>query len=264
VILAGYWALFAAWPLPGSNFDFAANKAVAYLDGFAAHWNKNTNPAHFFDQWFLNLFPRSEPFQANGGGYVTLSFIPSLATMIFGLIAGEYLRSDRSNNRKVLVFLIWGVIGLAAGWLLNWLGVCPIVKRIWTPSWTLFSTGWAIIFLAAFFYVIDVTRLKFWAFAGIVVGMNSIAIYCVKELFEGWIEQTVKTHASYFTSWITEGATSNVYLLLDVMPPTEDNPLYHVREGDPIYLHMLAMVAVVTALWLMCYWMYRRKLFIRI
>ena len=52
------------------------------MSGFPAHWNKNSNPAWAFDVWFLNLFPRSEPFRDNGGGYATLSFIPTLATMI--------------------------------------------------------------------------------------------------------------------------------------------------------------------------------------
>ena len=58
------------------------------MTGFAAHWNKNSNLAWAFDTWFLNLFPRHEPFAFNAGGYATLSFIPTLGTMILGLIAG--------------------------------------------------------------------------------------------------------------------------------------------------------------------------------
>ena len=55
----------------------------------------------YFDQWFLNLFPREEPFRYNGGGYATLSFIPTLGTMILGLIAGTILCSDRTPRAKV-------------------------------------------------------------------------------------------------------------------------------------------------------------------
>ena len=44
------------------------------------------NPAWAFDVWFLNLFPRSKPFVANEGGYTTLNFIPTLGTMILGII----------------------------------------------------------------------------------------------------------------------------------------------------------------------------------
>ena len=84
-IVVGYWALFAAYPVR-PDFDYPAVGVPAdwphLMSGFPAHWNKNSNPAWAFDVWFLNLFPRSEPFRDNGGGYATLSFIPTLATMI--------------------------------------------------------------------------------------------------------------------------------------------------------------------------------------
>src|SRR3954469_18671762 len=96
VVLVGYWAAFAAYPLPPSDFDYQAVGAPAdwpyHYHGFAAHWNKNSNLAWAFDTWFLNLFPRKTPFVANSGGYATLSFIPTLGTMILGLIAGGWLR----------------------------------------------------------------------------------------------------------------------------------------------------------------------------
>ena len=97
-ILAGYWAAWAAYPLPGADFDYAKVGVPAdwphHASGFAAHWNKNSNLGAHFDEWFLNLFPRQKPFVANGGGYLTLSFSPTLGTMIFGLIAGGWLRSE--------------------------------------------------------------------------------------------------------------------------------------------------------------------------
>ena len=84
-IVVGYWALFAAYPVR-PDFDYPAVGVPAdwphLMSGFPAHWNKNSNPAWAFDVWFLNLFPQSEPFRDNGGGYATLSFIPTLATMI--------------------------------------------------------------------------------------------------------------------------------------------------------------------------------------
>ena len=100
-ILVGYWIFFAAYPLPGPYFDWSEtgiNAAWEHnLTGFAAHWNKNTNAAWAFDRWFLNLFPRELPFRFNGGGYSTLSFIPTLATMILGLIAGKWLKNNSSG-----------------------------------------------------------------------------------------------------------------------------------------------------------------------
>ena len=87
VILFGYWLAWAVYPAPmGVPAD------PNQFTGFMAHWNKNTNAGSAFDVWFLNLFPRQKPFVENGGGYLTLSFIPTLGTMILGLIAGRWLR----------------------------------------------------------------------------------------------------------------------------------------------------------------------------
>src|SRR4051812_45386244 len=141
-ILVGYWAAFALWPVP-PGFDYAAVGvkpdwlATEGGSGFAAHWQKNSNLAWAFDTWWMNLFPRERAFAFNAGGYSTLSFIPTLGTMILGLIAGNVLRSDRAAMQKVRWFVIAGLIGLASGALLGWLGICPVVKRIWTPSWVL-------------------------------------------------------------------------------------------------------------------------------
>src|SRR4029079_9144826 len=116
-ICVGYWAAFALYPLPGPDFDWAAAGVAPdwpnHLSGFAAHWNKNTNLAWAFDRWFLNLFPREKPFLNNGGGYATLSFIPTLGTMILGLIAGGWLKSGASHAEKLKRFIIAGIAGIA-------------------------------------------------------------------------------------------------------------------------------------------------------
>ncbi len=122
-ILGGYWALFAYWPLVPSDFDFSKvgvpNDWPHLLSGFAAHWNKNVNPAWAFDVWFLNLFPRTAPFEFHPGGYATLSFIPTLATMILGLLAGGILArgmlsSNRSYGNRISGLVLIGGLLLAA------------------------------------------------------------------------------------------------------------------------------------------------------
>ena len=109
-----------------------------HLKGFAQHWDKGTNPAAKFDAWFLNLFPRAKPFAYESSGYPTLNFIPSLATMIFGLMAGELLRGPHSQWVKFLVLASLGLAALAVGTGLDAAGICPVVKIIWTPSWAIF------------------------------------------------------------------------------------------------------------------------------
>ncbi len=123
-----------------------------------------------------------------------MSFIPTLGTMILGLLAGGVLRRPGSGWAKVLWFAVAGVIGLAAGWGLGELGICPVVKRIWTPSWVLFSGGWCFLFLAGFYAVLDLLGVRFWAFPLRVIGMNSIAAYCMAGLFEGFFSKSLDIH----------------------------------------------------------------------
>ncbi|HEU0039237.1 MAG TPA: DUF5009 domain-containing protein, partial [Verrucomicrobiae bacterium] len=240
LILVGYWAAFALYSLPGAEFDYA-NVGVArdwpqLMSGFAAHWNKNSNPAWAFDTWFLNLFPRQEPFAFNEGGYATLSFIPTLGTMILGQIAGGVLRSARSSPAKVKWLAIGGVISLTAGTAFGELGICPVVKRIWTPSWVLFSGGWCFLLLAAFYAVMDLWNSKRWAFPLVVIGMNSIAAYCIAHLFEDFVSKALTTNLGKDTFKSFGGAYE---------------PFVHGA-------------AVLLVLWLILFWMYRRKILLRI
>ncbi len=205
IILAGYWLAWS-YPVPDP-------------------WAKNNNFGHFFDVWFLNLFPRVKPFEANNGGYLTLSFIPTLGTMILGLIAGRWTRE--SQPRKT--FLVTAAACLAAGLLLHFTGLSPIVKRIWTPAWVLFSGGLCFALLTAFTYIKP-------PFPLIVIGMNSIAAYLIAHLFDGFITSSLKTHlGEHFFAFLGPG-------------------LEPLIQG----------AVVLTAFYLILLWMYRRSLFLRI
>jgi predicted acyltransferase len=240
VILVGYWAAFALYPLPGSDFNYKSAGVDAKWSenakGFAAHWNKNTNLAWAFDTWFLNLFEREHVFKNNGGGYATLSFIPTLGTMILGLIAGGWLRGGTSQGAKVGQLTVTGMACMAAGLAFDYLGICPIVKRIWTPSWVLYSGGWCFLLLAGFYLIIDWLGLRAWAFPLRVIGMNSIAAYCMAHLFEKFILDSLKTHLGQeiFLTWGKE------------------------------YELFASGVAVLLVYWLILLWMYRQKIFVRI
>lgn len=241
-ILVGYWALFALYPLPGPDFSYPAVGVPAdwphLMSGFPAHWNKNSNPAWAFDTWFLNLFPREpgKPFLFNGGGYSTLSFIPTLATMLLGLIAGEWLRTERRPAQTLAWLVGAGLVGLAGGWALDAVGLCPLVKRIWTPSFVLFSGGWCFLFLAAFHALVDLAGQQKLVFPLIVVGMNSIAAYVMTGLFESFIATNLKVHLSP--------------RLFEAFGPGVE-PAVHGA-------------LVVLLMWLMLFWMYRRRIFLRV
>jgi heparan-alpha-glucosaminide N-acetyltransferase len=228
-ILVGYWLAWAIYPVQppiGQPFDYS---------GFLAHWNKNANLGNTFDLWFLNVLPRTKPFLANGGGYLTLSFIPTLGTMILGLAAGRWLIAD-APRVPLKRFVIAGAIGIAAGLLLHFAGVCPIVKRIWTPSWTLFSGGLCFLFLAAFAWIIDVRGHKKWAFPLIVIGMNSMAAYLIAHLFESFFRDSLRIHL---------GEHAFQFFGAGVEP-------------------LMRGLAILLAYWLILLWMYRRKIFLRV
>jgi predicted acyltransferase len=239
VILVGYWAAWALYPVAGPGFDWQSVGVPPdwqhFYPGFAAHWNKNANLGNAFDQWFLNLFPRINPFVFNSGGYLTLSFIPTLGTMILGLVAGRWLRTyaPRIPMKRMLIA---GVIGVAAGLALHFSGVCPVVKRIWTPSWTLFSGGLCFLFLAAFSWIIDVKGYRKWAFPLVVIGMNSIAAYLIAHLFEHFFESSFRINLG-------------------------ERPFQIFGAGmEPFMMG----AAVLLMYWLILYWMYRRKLYLKI
>jgi heparan-alpha-glucosaminide N-acetyltransferase len=238
-ILFGYWLAWALYPAPGPNFNYGAVGVPAdwhyNFSGFASHWNKNSNLGLAVDVWFLNLFPRASRFAFNDGGYLTLSFIPTLGTMLLGLRAGEWFRAA-SPKIPVKKFLIAGLLLVAGGVLLHVTGICPIVKRIWTPSWTLFSGGICFFFLAVFSWVIDVKSYRRWAFPLVVVGMNSIAAYLIAHLWEEFI-------------------VNNLHINLG----------YQVFRMFGLGLEPLMVgIAVMLIYWLILFWMYRRKLFLRI
>lgn len=240
VILVGYFAAFALYPLPAEDFDYPAVGVPAdwshHAAGFAAHWNKNSNLAWAFDTWFLNLFPREQPFTHNTGGYSTLSFIPTLCTMLLGLVAGGWLRRDIPSAKKAALLLIAGVGFMVIGFAANRYGICPNVKRIWTPSWTLFSGGWCFLMLAGFYLVCDIAKFQGWAFALRVVGANSIAAYCIAHLLEDFLVDNFRIHFG-----------QNVFQML----------------GEA-YEPLVQGAAVLISFWLILYWMYRNKIFLKV
>jgi predicted acyltransferase len=241
VILVGYWAAFALHPVP-PDFDYSkVGVSAQWLQehghtGFAAHWQKNSNFAWAADRAIMNWFPRAKEWLYNGGGYSTLSFIPTLGTMLLGLIAGGVIRGERTPGAKIKWLLFAGVVGLAAGWTLNATGICPVVKRIWTPSWTLFSGGWCCLFLAGFYAVVDVLEFRAWSFPLRVIGLNSIAAYCIAHLWDGFIARNLKTHLG------------------------QDFFAFAGKAYEPFF-HGAGTFLVI---WLVLLWMERRKVFLRI
>jgi heparan-alpha-glucosaminide N-acetyltransferase len=238
-ILVAYWLFFALYSLPADWSAAGAGITEPWAhsySGFAAHWNLNANAAWAFDRWFMNLFATETPFIGNEGGYSTLSFIPTLGTMILGLIAGQHLRHRSADGDGWRRLLLFGAIGLVLGWMLDALGVCPVVKKIWTPAWVFWSGGWCAIMLAGFYWLLDIRKVRGWAFPLQVIGMNSIAMYVMSWTLPGFWRKALHTHF-----------------------------------GEAIFgcfgSHLAPMMhgaATLLILWLTLLWMHRRGIFLRV
>lgn len=240
IILVGYWALFAAYPAPPDDFDFPAVGVPIGWDhhpsGFGKHWDKNSNPAWAFDVRFMNAFPREKPFAFSGGGYSTLSFIPTLATMILGLFAGTWLKDGKADWPTVGRFAAVGLGCLLTGYLLDRIGICPNVKRIWTPSWVLFSGGWCFLILAMFIATTDAIGTAGWTYPLRVIGANSIVAYCGSHLVESFVIGSFKTHFG-----------KEIFKVFGA-------------AYEPLVMGGI----VLTIYWLVLWWMYRNRIFVRI
>lgn len=284
VVLGGYGAWFVYQPLDPAEIAATQHYISSELklppsewsqfQGHEAHWNKHTNAAASFDRQWLSKLPRKEQpwfgrtFWVNKGGYQTLNFVPSMATMIFGLMAGRVLRSERDDKQRLKWLFGAGlfcfVLSLGADrnlWPIQWLSpewqqkiwehswsLCPAVKRIWTPTWAVFSAGWAFWVLAAFYWVVDVKGYQKIVMPLAVVGINSIAMYCLYQLFRGWIG----------------GAIRVSFNTIDRLVSWENGLGSWIDPNRWAYAPICDNALRLAVLWGVCFWMYRKRLFVRI
>lgn len=239
IVLGGYWLAWALYPVPGANFSYLSLAKPSCwgqsLKGFALHWNKDINPGVAFDRWFLNLFPRQAPFVANAGGYLTLNFIPTIATIILGTAVGRWFQTlpERKAIKRTAVV---GAILIAGALALHYAGICPAVKRIWTPSWTLLSGGLCFWCTAAIAWCVKFKAGQRCAWPLLVVGSNSICAYMLLSLAEKPIAGSLLIHFG-----------DGIFLTFG-------------QGFEPLLLGF----GVFAAYWCILYWMYRQKFFVRI
>jgi predicted acyltransferase len=166
------------------------------------------------------------------GGYVTLNALSSAATILFGVLGGELLRAPGSRAGKFGALVLAGVLGLGLGWALTW--EVPMIKRLWTASFAVYAAGWTCLLLALFYGVIDGVGWRRWSFPFVVVGMNSIGIYVVA----GVLGSNLRRAAGLFVN----------------------GPLAGQPDVRPVAVASLS----VAFAWLICFWLYRRRIFFKV
>jgi len=170
----------------------------------------------------------------SGGHWVAFNAVPTTAHTMWGVLAGQVLMSQRLPKQKIRILLIAGVIGLMVGYALD--PITPIIKRICTSSFVIASGGWCLVALAFSYWLIDVRKVQKWAVFFTYVGMNPLAIYLFTNTGgSGWLHGMVKPFTMGVFSWAGE-LTGKI----------------------------VTSLAVLSLLWYICYWLYKRRIFIKI
>ncbi|HXR10556.1 MAG TPA: DUF5009 domain-containing protein, partial [Candidatus Acidoferrales bacterium] len=162
-LLVGYWALMTFVPVPGYG---------------AGRLGKQDNLGAYVDRTLMGGHLWSESVTWDPEGF--LSTLPAIASLLIGILAGEWLRSDRRAGRKALGLAAAGFALLAAGRLLH--PYFPINKNLWTSSFVLFTGGFAMLALAACYWIVDVRAWRGWTAPVLVFGMNAILAYALAAL----------------------------------------------------------------------------------
>ena len=196
------------------------------LDGFNHPFVAGEN----FGTWF-NLVISEEP---GNGNWAIFNAIPTAAHTIWGVLAGQLLISDKPQKTKLKLLLIFGLAALVVGYGLS--TVTPIIKRIATSSFVFTSGGWTILVLALCYWLIDALQYRKGLLFFTIVGMNPLFIYLFSnvggsELIRRIVSPFSMALFGLAGSWIARFMTSLIVLFL---------------------------------LWYFCYWLYKRKIFIRI
>jgi predicted acyltransferase len=143
---------------------------------------------------------------------------------------------DTASLCILRVLLIAGAALVVAGEILGHSGLCPLVKRIWTPSFSLVCTGMCVLMLAAFYYIVDMRGWRRWTFPFIVAGANSIALYMMSQLLKPWVADLWRRYLG-----------RDAFLI-----------------AGPEWESVLRYPAIGFTFWLVAWWMYRNKIFVRI
>lgn len=165
-ILLGYWIMLCFIPTP----EFSAG---------------TIEPGHNFAAWFDRLFFAPQTLGKKGWNSEGLfSTFPSIATGLLGMLTGYLIHDEKKSEKGIIRLFIAGIFCILLGSVWNW--QFPIIKKIWTSSYVLYTAGWALVMLATFIWLIDVKGYKnnLIARTGIIFGSNAIAVYVMADIFE--------------------------------------------------------------------------------
>ena len=192
--------------------------------GVAGPWIKDGNIGWYLDGLVLH--------KHWSGSYATINCISSAANTIFGLMTGELLMSGLPQARKLQILTGVGVGGVLLGIAMS--GVIPLNKKIWTASFAIYSTGFTLLAVALFYWIFDVKQKRAWGKLFVIVGSNSIFIYLFHEILHRYLFSGAMFLLSMAVEWPPAGG------------------------------RMFAAWLVIAVELLVCWVLYRRRVFLKI
>ena len=211
VCLIGYWALMTYVPVPGYG--------PGMIDG------KDTHLAAYLDRTILgtnHLWSQAKTWDPEG----ILSTVPAIATTLFGVFTGLWLKRSMSNFQRFFGVLVAGVLLTAIGWYCG--KYFPINKPIWTSSYAVFTAGLALLVLGICVMLFDLMKLQRLALPLRVYGVNALTVFVLSGLLGRLIieikvggdkSMALKTwiYQNLFQSWLSDKDASLAYAITWVL-----------------------------------------------
>lgn len=232
LLLISYWLAMSFIQVPGygiGNLTREGNLG-AYLDRLII------GTAHLY---------KGDNFNSLGDPEGLFSTIPAVVSVLFGYFTGEWLRKQPIKFRTTITLIVIGLISLIIGQV--WGFWFPINKKLWTSSYVIFTTGWALLLLAACYELIEVRSIRRWAKPFEIMGLNAIFVFIASVLM---IKILVKTHIG-----IGEKAP-NTYTWI--------YKHFFVSWASAMNASLLFAMVTVLFWWLVVYGMYRKRWFFKI
>jgi predicted acyltransferase len=230
--LIGYWMMMRFVPVPGFGVP---GRDIPFMD-----------PNHNLVAWLDRKLFAGHLYNVTRDPEGVLSTIPAIATTLMGVLTGHLLVSEKNSGSKAIRMLVIGVLGLASGLIWNfWF---PINKNLWTSSFALFTGGFALVFLAFLYWVLEIKQWSgLWTMPILVFGMNAIAGFVADSLVYGpGYSFTVKGRGAAI-SWHDAAQLRLLSLGLDA------------ANASLIY-----SLAAVLLSWTLLWFLWRKRIFIKV
>ena len=231
--LLGYWALLRFAPVPGLGVP---GRDIPFMD-----------PDRNIAAWLDRKLFMGHLFEGTRDPEGIISTIPAVATTLIGVLTGHWLRSRKSPAIKTLAMLLAGILGLLAGQVWNiWF---PINKNLWTSSFVLFTGGFALIFLAFLYWILEIKKWRgAWTMPILVFGMNAIAGFVADSLVYGpGYSFTVKSASGLTLSW--HDAAQARLQALGASPPNAS---------------LIYSLGAVLFCWILLWLLWRKRIFLKV